>query len=143
MGYLLSLHASTRKEKSFSNQLLAEFEASFHSQHPGLNTRSRFLGDIPHLDFEAQAAGRAVAGLAPGQQADWVVLDPQHLALAGLSAPEMLSAHVFASHRSSAIAEPADPTPGRIARSQPPTSSTSSAPSRRIAISTERMFPAL
>ena len=58
MSYLLSLHASTRKEKSFSNQLLAEFEASFHSQHPGLSTRSRFLGDIPHLDFEAQAAGR-------------------------------------------------------------------------------------
>ncbi|MDT8991855.1 formimidoylglutamate deiminase [Curvibacter sp. APW13] len=51
----------------------------------------------------AQASGRAVAGLAVGQQADWVELDAQHLALAGLSAPEMLSAHVFASHRTSAI----------------------------------------
>ena len=51
----------------------------------------------------AQASGRPVGGLAVGQQADFVVLDAQHIALAGLPAPEMLSAHVFASHRSSAI----------------------------------------
>ncbi|SFB68817.1 formimidoylglutamate deiminase [Polaromonas sp. OV174] len=51
----------------------------------------------------AQAAGRAVGGLAPGQQADLVALDAQHPALQGLSAPDMLSAHVFASHRTSAI----------------------------------------
>ena len=53
----------------------------------------------------AQAAGRAVSGLAVGQQADFVVLDPWHPSLQGLSAPDMLSAHVFASHRSSAIDE--------------------------------------
>lgn len=53
----------------------------------------------------AQACARPVAGLAPGQRADWVSLDPQHLALAGLPAPDMLSAHVFGSHRSSAVAE--------------------------------------
>lgn len=52
----------------------------------------------------AQATGRAVAGLATGQQANFVELDAQHVALAGLPAPEMLSAHVFASQRSSAIA---------------------------------------
>ena len=51
----------------------------------------------------AQAAGRPVAGLAAGQRADFVVLDAQHLALQGLGAPDMLSAHVFASHRTSAI----------------------------------------
>jgi len=51
----------------------------------------------------AQAAGRAVAGLAVGQQADFVVLDAAHPALQGLAAADMLSAHVFASHRSSAI----------------------------------------
>jgi formimidoylglutamate deiminase len=51
----------------------------------------------------AQAAGRAIGGLAVGQQADFVILDPQHPSLQGLSAPDMLSAHVFASHRSSAI----------------------------------------
>jgi formimidoylglutamate deiminase len=51
----------------------------------------------------AQASGRALGGLAVGQQADFVMLDAQHVALAGLSAPDMLSAHVFASHRSSAI----------------------------------------
>jgi formimidoylglutamate deiminase len=55
------------------------------------------------LQGGAQASGRAVGGLAVGQQADLVELDAQHLALAGLSAPAMLSAHVFASHRSSAI----------------------------------------
>ena len=51
----------------------------------------------------AQAAGRAVAGLAAGQQADLVVLDAQHPSLQGLNAADMLSSHVFASHRSSAI----------------------------------------
>ncbi|HSV54730.1 MAG TPA: formimidoylglutamate deiminase [Burkholderiaceae bacterium] len=55
------------------------------------------------LQGGSQAAGRAVAGLAVGQQADFVALDAGHLALAGLSAPEMLSAHVFASHRTSAL----------------------------------------
>lgn len=53
----------------------------------------------------AQAAGRPVGGLAPGQRADFVLLDPQHVALSGLSAPDMLSVHVFASQRSSAIDE--------------------------------------
>jgi hypothetical protein len=47
--------------------------------------------------------GPCVGGLAAGQQADFVVLDASHLALQGLSAPDMLSAHVFASHRTSAI----------------------------------------
>jgi formimidoylglutamate deiminase len=52
----------------------------------------------------AQAAARPIAGLAVGQQADFVVLDARHRALQGLpNATDMLSAHVFASHRSSAI----------------------------------------
>ena len=51
----------------------------------------------------AQATGRNVGGLAVGRQADFVVLDAAHVALQGLPAPDMLSAHVFASHRTSAI----------------------------------------
>ena len=52
----------------------------------------------------AQASGRNVAGLAVGQQADLVVLDAGHPLLQGLPSPDaMLSAHVFASHRRSAI----------------------------------------
>jgi len=51
----------------------------------------------------AQASGRPVAGLAVGQQADFVELDPGHVALSGLPARDMLSAHVFGSHRTSAI----------------------------------------
>jgi formimidoylglutamate deiminase len=51
----------------------------------------------------AQASGRNAHGLVIGQRADFCVLDAQHLALAGLAAPEMLSAHVFASHRTSAL----------------------------------------
>ena len=51
----------------------------------------------------AQAAGRPVAGLALGQQADMLALDAQHVALAGLDAERMLAAHVFASHRTSAL----------------------------------------
>ena len=51
----------------------------------------------------AQAAGRAIAGLAVGQQADMVTLDAHHVALRDLPAHSMLSAHVFGSHRTSAI----------------------------------------
>ncbi len=51
----------------------------------------------------AQAAGRAVGGLAVGQRADFLELDAQHVALRELPAPAMLDAHVFASHRSCAI----------------------------------------
>ena len=51
----------------------------------------------------ARAAGRPVAGLAAGQQADFVMLDAAQLALHGLQPAQMLSAHVFASQRSSAI----------------------------------------
>jgi formimidoylglutamate deiminase len=51
----------------------------------------------------AQASGRPIGGLAVGQQADFVVLDAAQLALQGLPAPDMLSSHVFASHRTSAI----------------------------------------
>lgn len=54
----------------------------------------------------AQASARATAGLAVGQQADWVVLDASHLLLQGLpSAEAMLSAHVFASHRQCALGQ--------------------------------------
>jgi formimidoylglutamate deiminase len=51
----------------------------------------------------AQAAGRPIGGLQIGQRADWVVLDADHLALAGLLPEDMLSAHLFASNRCSAI----------------------------------------
>jgi formimidoylglutamate deiminase len=52
----------------------------------------------------AQASGRPVAGLEVGQQADCVVLDARHPLLRELPGPQaMLSAHVFASHRRSAL----------------------------------------
>lgn len=51
----------------------------------------------------AQASGRAIAGLAAGQQADFVVLDGRHAALDGLHADRALAGHVFASHRTSAV----------------------------------------
>ena len=51
----------------------------------------------------SQAAGRPIAGLAVGQQADMVALDAHHVALRDLPAHGMLSAHVFGSHRTSAI----------------------------------------
>lgn len=53
----------------------------------------------------AQAAARPVAGLSVGQQADALVLDASHVALADLSPPQMLAGHVFASHRTSAVHE--------------------------------------
>ncbi|MEG0920500.1 MAG: formimidoylglutamate deiminase [Comamonas sp.] len=51
----------------------------------------------------AQAAGRAIAGLQVGQQADFLALNADHIALAGLPAAEQLDAHVFASSRTNAI----------------------------------------
>jgi len=52
----------------------------------------------------AQASGRPVAGLGVGQRMDAVALDAGHAVLAALPTPDlMLSAHVFASHRTSAI----------------------------------------
>lgn len=51
----------------------------------------------------AQASARPVAGLAVGQQADFVVLSAAHVALAGLAPDQALAGHVFASQRSSAI----------------------------------------
>lgn len=52
----------------------------------------------------AQASGRPVAGLGVGHRMDAVALDAGHPALASLPSPDlMLAAHVFASHRTSAI----------------------------------------
>ena len=52
----------------------------------------------------ARASARDIAGLVPGQQADMVVLDAHHPLLRDLPTPEaMLSVHVFASHRQSAL----------------------------------------
>ena len=58
MSYLLSLNTSTRGEESWLNKLLAEFESQFLAKHSGNAIKHRFTGDIPHLDFAAQAAGR-------------------------------------------------------------------------------------
>jgi formimidoylglutamate deiminase len=54
----------------------------------------------------AQAGGRAgLAGLVEGARADLVVLDAADPLLSGLTPAGMLAAHVFASHRRSAIAD--------------------------------------
>jgi FMN-dependent NADH-azoreductase len=58
MSYLLSVTSSTRGEQSWSNKLLSEFEKQFLEIHLGASIQSRFTGDIPHLDFAAQIAGR-------------------------------------------------------------------------------------
>jgi formimidoylglutamate deiminase len=51
----------------------------------------------------AQAAGRPVAGLAAGQQADFLVL--ADAMLEGLAAAQQLASHLFASHRREAVRE--------------------------------------
>ncbi len=51
----------------------------------------------------ARASGRDVGGLAVGASADFAVLDDRHPALAGLEAPAIHSAAVFASDRANAI----------------------------------------
>jgi FMN-dependent NADH-azoreductase len=58
VAHLLSINSSTRGESSWSSKLLIEFESQFTSLHSGVEIRRRFTGDIPHLDFAAQSAGR-------------------------------------------------------------------------------------
>lgn len=58
MSYLLSINASTRGENSWSNRLLREFENSFLKNMPDYSIVRRSTGDVPHLDFAAQKAGR-------------------------------------------------------------------------------------
>ncbi len=53
----------------------------------------------------ARASGRAVGGLAVGQQADFLVLDGAHPALAGLDGPRALAVHVFGNHGHETLAE--------------------------------------
>ena len=51
----------------------------------------------------AQAAARPIAGVAPGQQADFVVLGDR--LLEGLTPAQQLSSHVFASQRRNTVQE--------------------------------------
>ncbi|BDB25296.1 formimidoylglutamate deiminase [Cupriavidus sp. P-10] len=53
----------------------------------------------------ARASGRDVAGLEPGQQADFVVLDGAHPTLAGLDGAQALATHVFANHGHETLAD--------------------------------------
>ncbi|WP_428851924.1 formimidoylglutamate deiminase [Imbroritus primus] len=53
----------------------------------------------------AQASARAVAGLATGQQADFMILDASNADVAGLAPDAALSAHVFSHRGTAAIAE--------------------------------------
>jgi formimidoylglutamate deiminase len=52
----------------------------------------------------AQASGRNLHGIAPGQRADFVVLDTSDPALATLAAAQQLSARVFASDQCARLA---------------------------------------
>ena len=70
------------------------------AQASGLYPRQSVLEVVNH---SGSAAVSGHAGIAVDHLANLVVLDAQHLALAGLEASTMLAAHIFASHRSSAI----------------------------------------
>ncbi|MDF3882400.1 amidohydrolase family protein, partial [Cupriavidus basilensis] len=66
------------------------------------------VADRLYLDAAAggaRASGRPIGALAPGQQADFVVLDGAHPALAGLSGSQALAVHVFTNHGHETLAE--------------------------------------
>ena len=69
----------------------------FGDQHPQI-ADNLWLGAVAG---GARASGRAIAGLAVGQQADFVSLADD--ALGGLPPSQMLAAHVFASHGRNAV----------------------------------------
>jgi formimidoylglutamate deiminase len=89
--------------------MLLEYSQRLHARQRNIivGEAQRFVATAMTLEGVAggaQASGRPVAGLAPGQRADLVVLDAAHPLIEGLPSPDaMLSAHVFASHRRSAI----------------------------------------
>lgn len=89
--------------------MLLEYGQRLHTRQRNVvaSETQRFVATAMTLEAVAggaQASGRAVAGLAAGQRADFVVLDASHPLLDGLpSADAMLSAHVFASQRRCAI----------------------------------------
>ena len=91
---LLMLEYSQRLQRRERNVLSSP-------QHPQVATAMT----LQAVAGGAQACGRPVAGLATGQQADFVILDTGHLALSGLPAEMAHAAHVFASHRTSAVRE--------------------------------------
>lgn len=51
----------------------------------------------------AQATGRPINGIKPGQLADFIELDADHPMLAGMPEHSVLAAHIFASSRQTAI----------------------------------------
>lgn len=79
--------------------VLRQRNVAAESAHPSV-ADALWLGSV---SGGAQAAARNIQGLTVGQQADFIVLDPNHLALSGLTPSQMLASHVFASSRSSAI----------------------------------------
>ena len=89
---LLMLEYSQRLSRRQRNVLAS-------TAHPDVATAMT----LQSVQGGAQAAGRSIGGIAVGQQADMVALDAQHVALRDLPAHSMLSAHVFGSHRTSAI----------------------------------------
>jgi formimidoylglutamate deiminase len=91
--------------------MLLEYSQRLHARQRNIiaGQTQRFVATAMTLEAVAggaQASGRPVAGLAVGQRADLVVLDAADPLIAGLPSPDaMLAAHVFASHRRSAIDE--------------------------------------
>ena len=73
------------------------------AQQPQVATAMTLQAVVGGARASGRALPRGAAGLVPGQRADFAVLDAQHPTLCELSAPDMLSAHVFASHRTSAL----------------------------------------
>lgn len=78
---------------------LRQRNVAVSARHPEVATHMMLAA----VSGGAQASGRKIAGLGAGQRADFVVLDAGHTALRGLPASAMLSGHVFASHRTSAV----------------------------------------
>jgi formimidoylglutamate deiminase len=93
---LLTLEYGQRLSRRQRNVLAA-------ADHPEVATAMTLQAVQGGVQASGRAAPAGASGLAVGQPADWVVLDASHIALQGLPAAAMWSAHVFASHRTSAI----------------------------------------
>ncbi|GAB3626476.1 N-formimino-L-glutamate deiminase [Pandoraea terrae] len=85
-----------------------EYTQRLHDQRRNVltNPRTSAIADGLYLgavDGGAAAAGRNIAGLAPGQRADFVVLDAEHPDIGGRPDTQTLAGYVFCQHGESPV----------------------------------------
>jgi formimidoylglutamate deiminase len=104
LGGRWSIGSDSNATRSWSEELrLLEYSQRFVLRQRNIAARAGGRESTAGVLFEGALAGGSAAaglragGLAPGERADFCVLDPDAPALAGVPAPQLLDAFVFSS----------------------------------------------